>query len=220
MIKLYGVPRSRTARVLWMLEELQVPYELVPVSFIGESRKPDYLKINPNGHIPALHLERPRAGEAPRAEVDVDAEAGEARRAVVRCHAGAKAPHAGHRRREVGVDGAGAHAEGFGIARRRGDAGGGDHRLRRHAADVQAVAAEEMALDERHAGAEAGSAGRGDEPGRARPDDEEVVGARRRRVLPPRRVDLCNEPPVLLVVGKDERAHGARAQPILARKRA
>ena len=54
MIKLYGIPRSRTARVLWMLEELQVPYELVPVSFIGESRKPEYLKINPNGHVPAL----------------------------------------------------------------------------------------------------------------------------------------------------------------------
>jgi len=54
MIKLYGIPRSRTARVLWMLEELQVPYENVPVSFIGDARKPEYLKINPNGHIPAL----------------------------------------------------------------------------------------------------------------------------------------------------------------------
>jgi glutathione S-transferase len=54
MIKLYGIPRSRTARVIWMLEELQVPYELVPVSFIGDCRKPEYLRINPNGHIPAL----------------------------------------------------------------------------------------------------------------------------------------------------------------------
>ena len=54
MLKLYGIPRSRTARVIWMLEELQIPYENVPVSFIEESRKPEYLKINPNGHIPAL----------------------------------------------------------------------------------------------------------------------------------------------------------------------
>jgi len=54
MIKLYGVPRSRTARAIWMLEELQIPYENVPVSFIEESRKPAYMKINPNGHIPAL----------------------------------------------------------------------------------------------------------------------------------------------------------------------
>ena len=54
MIKVYGIPRSRAARVLWMLEELQVPYELVPVSFIGDCRKPEYLRINANGHIPAL----------------------------------------------------------------------------------------------------------------------------------------------------------------------
>ncbi len=54
MITLYGVPRSRTARPLWMLEELQIPYENAPVSFIEESRKPDYLRLNPNGHIPTL----------------------------------------------------------------------------------------------------------------------------------------------------------------------
>jgi glutathione S-transferase len=53
-IKLYGIPRSRTMRALWMLEELAVPYEQVKVSFINDSRKPEYLRINPNGHIPAL----------------------------------------------------------------------------------------------------------------------------------------------------------------------
>ena len=55
MITLYGVPRSRTMRCLWMLEELGVPYENVPTHFAtGDCKKPDYLKINPNGHIPAL----------------------------------------------------------------------------------------------------------------------------------------------------------------------
>ncbi len=54
MIKLYGIPRSRTMRALWMLEELDVPYENEKVSFVGDTRKPEYLKINPNGHIPAL----------------------------------------------------------------------------------------------------------------------------------------------------------------------
>ena len=54
MIKLYGVPRSRTMRPLWMLEELGVPYENVKVSFVGESRKPEFLRLNPNGHIPVL----------------------------------------------------------------------------------------------------------------------------------------------------------------------
>jgi glutathione S-transferase len=36
------------------LEEAGVKYEHVPVGFTGETRKPEYLKINPNGHMPAL----------------------------------------------------------------------------------------------------------------------------------------------------------------------
>jgi glutathione S-transferase len=54
MIKISGVPRSRTMRPLWMLEELGVPYENVKVSFVDETRKPDFLRLNPNGHIPVL----------------------------------------------------------------------------------------------------------------------------------------------------------------------
>jgi|SRR5262245_1783542 len=53
-IKLYGIPQSRTSRCLWMLEELGIPYENVPVHFVGDAQKPDYLKINPNGRVPAL----------------------------------------------------------------------------------------------------------------------------------------------------------------------
>jgi glutathione S-transferase len=54
MIKLYGVPTSRAGRVIWMLEELAVPYELVPVSFTGDNKKPEYLALNPNGRVPTL----------------------------------------------------------------------------------------------------------------------------------------------------------------------
>ncbi len=54
MIKLYGIPASRAGRCLWMLQELGLEYENVPVSFLGDSRKPEYLAINPNGHIPCL----------------------------------------------------------------------------------------------------------------------------------------------------------------------
>jgi glutathione S-transferase len=54
MIKLYGIPASRASRCLWMLEELGVKYENVPTHFIGDVKKPDYLKLNPNGHIPTL----------------------------------------------------------------------------------------------------------------------------------------------------------------------
>jgi len=55
MLKIYGVPGSRAIRPLWLLEELGVPYELVKTHFAtGDTRKPEYLKINPNGHIPTL----------------------------------------------------------------------------------------------------------------------------------------------------------------------
>jgi len=54
MIKLYGIPRSRTIRPLWMLEELGLPYDNVKVSFVNETRTPEFLRLNPNGHIPVL----------------------------------------------------------------------------------------------------------------------------------------------------------------------
>ena len=53
MIKLHGTSMSRAARSLWALEELGVKYEHVPVA-VPDSRKPEHLKINPNGHIPAI----------------------------------------------------------------------------------------------------------------------------------------------------------------------
>jgi glutathione S-transferase len=55
MITLYGVPGSRAHRTIWMLEELGLPYENVPTHFAnGDTKKPDYLKLNPNGRIPTL----------------------------------------------------------------------------------------------------------------------------------------------------------------------
>jgi glutathione S-transferase len=54
MIKLYGLPASRAFRALWMLEELGAQYENVPTHFIAETRTAEFLKLNPNGHIPVL----------------------------------------------------------------------------------------------------------------------------------------------------------------------
>jgi glutathione S-transferase len=55
MLRLYGTPQTRTFRPLWMLEELGVPYELVKTDFAsGDTRSLEFLKINPNGHVPAL----------------------------------------------------------------------------------------------------------------------------------------------------------------------
>jgi len=53
-MKLYGVPASRAMRSIWAAEEVGVDYELVPTSFLEESKAPEYLAINPNGRVPAL----------------------------------------------------------------------------------------------------------------------------------------------------------------------
>jgi glutathione S-transferase len=54
MIKLYGISGSRALRSIWAIEEVGVEYELVQTHFMGDSKKPDYLAINPNGRIPTL----------------------------------------------------------------------------------------------------------------------------------------------------------------------
>jgi|SRR5271166_3580922 len=51
MIKLYGSAMSRAGRSLWAAEETGVKYEQV---IVAQTRVPEYLKINPNGHVPAL----------------------------------------------------------------------------------------------------------------------------------------------------------------------
>ena len=55
MLKIYGTSMSRAGRVLWGAEELGLKFEHVPTG-IGPagSRQPDFLKINPNGHVPAI----------------------------------------------------------------------------------------------------------------------------------------------------------------------
>lgn len=55
MLTIYGQKASRGLRCLWVLEELGVAYEHVPLNQNnGETRTPDYLAINPSGKIPAL----------------------------------------------------------------------------------------------------------------------------------------------------------------------
>jgi len=54
-LKIYGVPRSRASRVLWMAKELGLDYEHVKVDFAtGETRRPEHLALNPNGHVPVI----------------------------------------------------------------------------------------------------------------------------------------------------------------------
>ena len=54
-LTIYGSPRSRTMRVLWMAAELGLDYEHVPLAWDDPALKqPDFLKINPAGTIPTI----------------------------------------------------------------------------------------------------------------------------------------------------------------------
>lgn len=54
-ITLHHHPYSRAANVVWMLEELGVPYELAFVDLkAGEQKSPAFRAINPMGKLPAL----------------------------------------------------------------------------------------------------------------------------------------------------------------------
>lgn len=54
MYTLYGFPRTRAMRVLWVLEELGQPYDYVP----SAPQSPEVIALNPTGKVPVL-----RAGD-------------------------------------------------------------------------------------------------------------------------------------------------------------
>jgi glutathione S-transferase len=55
MLQLYGNPRSRATRCLWMLEEMGEPYELIETSTRADDlHSAEYLRLNPNARIPTL----------------------------------------------------------------------------------------------------------------------------------------------------------------------
>jgi len=55
MIKLYGTPPTRALRVIWLLNELGLEYEMHPVDLLkGEARREDFLALNPAAKVPVL----------------------------------------------------------------------------------------------------------------------------------------------------------------------
>jgi glutathione S-transferase len=65
MLTIYGVYRSRASRPLWLANELGIPFEHVPVmqhyrlkepipAGVVHTKSPEFLKVNPNGHIPSI----------------------------------------------------------------------------------------------------------------------------------------------------------------------
>lgn len=58
MIRLWHVPQSRSFRVLWALEEIGAPYDLIQCSFFDKSlRAPDHLARSPAGRVPAIEVD-------------------------------------------------------------------------------------------------------------------------------------------------------------------
>jgi glutathione S-transferase len=54
--RLYYMPRTRSSRVLWLLEEIGAPYELTEIKG-AERRSDEHLRRHPLGRVPALELE-------------------------------------------------------------------------------------------------------------------------------------------------------------------
>ena len=54
-LTIYGSPRSRTMRTLWMAQELGLDYEHVPIAWDDPWLKsPEFLRLNPAGTIPTI----------------------------------------------------------------------------------------------------------------------------------------------------------------------
>jgi glutathione S-transferase len=57
MLKIYGAPHSRAFRVIWLANEIGIPYEHVPVTFSvpnAQCKEPWYVALNPNGRVPTI----------------------------------------------------------------------------------------------------------------------------------------------------------------------
>ncbi|MCF6305728.1 MAG: glutathione S-transferase [Rhodobacteraceae bacterium] len=57
MIRLHHVPESRSMRVLWMLHETGLEFEVKTYPFDKSLRDPAYLAVHPAGRVPALEID-------------------------------------------------------------------------------------------------------------------------------------------------------------------
>jgi len=59
-LTIHGIVASRAVRPLWAAAELGLPFEHLPTPYKdGVTRTPEFLALNPNGHIPVLLDHRP-----------------------------------------------------------------------------------------------------------------------------------------------------------------
>ena len=64
-MKIYHAPNTRSVRILWLFEELGLPYELENYK-LGDPgmRSPEYLKVHPMGRVPVLQDEEVKIFES------------------------------------------------------------------------------------------------------------------------------------------------------------
>ena len=64
-MKIYHAPNTRSVRILWLFEELGLPYELENYK-LGDPgmRSPEYLKVHPMGRVPVLEDEEVKIFES------------------------------------------------------------------------------------------------------------------------------------------------------------
>jgi glutathione S-transferase len=54
MIKVFGSPPTRALRILWMLEEMGLPYEVRRVDFPNRHADSEFMAASPSGSMPAI----------------------------------------------------------------------------------------------------------------------------------------------------------------------
>jgi len=57
MLKIYGQPKSRAFRVLWLAKEAGIPYEHIPVGITADNpqcKEPWYIALNFNARVPTI----------------------------------------------------------------------------------------------------------------------------------------------------------------------
>ena len=54
-LRIYGIARTRAFRALWVAEELDVPFDHLPIEIgAGGARAPEFAALNPNGRLPFI----------------------------------------------------------------------------------------------------------------------------------------------------------------------
>ena len=138
------------------------------------------------------------------AKEDIDAQVAEPSRRIVPADAGAQLAHPLHRGPEIRVPPVGhVHSELTRVSDGGCDPSGTDDGLRRDAAVVEAIAAQQVPLDQRDPGSQSRRTGCGHQAGRSRTDHDQVVSRGRFGIGPVGGVDVVDKRSVVHVVRED-----------------